>query len=291
MTTSPQAVPPADQARTPEAQVLVVSHSTLFYWWPVWAVGFILGFLTLIAPSLMVVVPKDTEKFDHADVKAQTKGEKVVTVEDRTVYVLPKEKKEKAQPEEGKVAAEVEKLGLHMTQTSQFGVLYMMVVLAVVFFTNVPLRGGWSVGLIVVGILVTVILILAGWMEPILRQLHYLDIRINAGGYIFMSLCLLILWLLIFIFYDRQIYIVFTPGQFKVCTEVGGGEQVYPAGGVSLEKRRSDLFRHWILGLGSGDLVVHAGQHHFDFPNVLNIGRKVARIEDMLKKRAVIETR
>ncbi len=29
-------------------QVTIVSHSTLFYWWPVWAVGFLLGILSLI---------------------------------------------------------------------------------------------------------------------------------------------------------------------------------------------------------------------------------------------------
>ena len=62
----------------------------------------------------------------------------------------------------------------------------------------------------------------------------------------------------------------------------------------SIEKQRSDLFRHWILGLGSGDLVVNtsgASVHHFDLPNVLFVGRKVQMIEDMLREKAVVRGR
>ena len=84
---------------------------------------------------------------------------------------------------------------------------------------------------------------------------------------------------------------IFTPGQFKVCTEIGGGEKVYDTTGMTIEKQRSDLFRHWILGLGSGDLIVNtsgAQAHHFDLPNVLFIGRKVQQIEEMLRERAVV---
>ena len=63
---------------------------------------------------------------------------------------------------------------------------------------------------------------------------------------------------------------------------------------AKLEKKRSDLFRHWILGLGSGDLLVHsagAQAQHFDLPNVLFIGRKVQMVEDMLREKAVVKGR
>ena len=118
--------------------------------------------------------------------------------------------------------------------------------------------------------------------------------RINAGCYFFVSGVLFAIWLITILFFDRQLYMIFTPGQLKVCTEIGGGEKVYDAVGLSLEKQRSDLFRHWILGLGSGDLVVKtsgAQAHHFDLPNVLFIGRKVQMIEEMLRKKATIETK
>ena len=64
------------------------------------------------------------------------------------------------------------------------------------------------------------------------------------------------MWLFTVLLFDRQIYMVFTPGQLKVRTEIGGGEKVYDAVGMTLEKQRSDLFRHWLLGMGSGDLIV-----------------------------------
>jgi hypothetical protein len=60
---------------------------------------------------------------------------------------------------------------------------------------------------------------------------------------------------------------------------------------MTVQKQRSDLFRHWILGLGSGDLIVRtagAQTHHFDMPNVLFLGRRVREIEDMLRSKQVV---
>src|SRR5262249_27695669 len=154
----------------------------------------------------------------------------------------------------------------------------------VVVITNVPLRGMWSVVVILTIIMLSVIFALAGWWERIFSALNLLDIRINMGGYLFIGLFLFAIWLITMLAFDRQIYIVFTPGQFKVCTEIGGGEKVYDTIGLTLERQRSDLFRHLILGLGSGDLVVKtsgAQAHHFDLPNVLFISKKVQMIEDL----------
>ena len=58
-------------------------------------------------------------------------------------------------------------------------------------------------------------------------------------------------------------------------------------------KQRNDLFRHWILGLGSGDLIVNtsgATAHHSDLPNVLFVGYKVRQIENMLREKAVVQS-
>jgi hypothetical protein len=58
-----------------------------------------------------------------------------------------------------------------------------------------------------------------------------------------------------------------------------------------VEKRRSDLFRHWVLGIGSGDLLVKtAGSNaqQFEMPNVLFVGSKVRMIQQMLQTREVV---
>jgi hypothetical protein len=84
---------------------------------------------------------------------------------------------------------------------------------------------------------------------------------------------------------------IFTPGQLRVRLAIGDAESAYDATGMTIQKQRSDLFRHWILGLGSGDLIVNtagAQAHHFDMPNVLFLGRKVREIEEMLRAKQVV---
>src|SRR5262249_14785648 len=38
-------------------EIRIISHSKLFYWWPVWAVGFLMGLLTFIDGHRMILVP------------------------------------------------------------------------------------------------------------------------------------------------------------------------------------------------------------------------------------------
>jgi hypothetical protein len=185
---------------------------------------------------------------------------------------------------------------LHMSKSSKYGVVWAIFLLLVIVITNVPLRGLWSVVIIVTVLLLSVIFALLTvngrtvW-DIIFEKFGFLDIRINAGGYIFISTILFGIWLVTLLVFDRYIYIIFTPGQFKACTVIGGGERVFDTQGMKLEKERSDLFRHWILGFGSGDLTVRtsgAGSEHIDLHNVLFIGRTVARIEEMMKRKAVV---
>src|SRR5262249_14819918 len=120
--------------------------------------------------------------------------------------------------------------------------------------------------------------------------LHLLDIRINAGGYFFISGVLAVMWLIALLFFDRQTYIVFEPGQFRVCTEIGGGEKGYHTRGLRLEKAPRGIFRHYILGLGSGDLIVKttgATSEHFDLPNVLFIRQKMRDIDVVVHKQRI----
>ena len=43
------------------AEVKLYSHSPIFYWWPVWLVGFLMALLTYLDGGLMAVVPAGTE--------------------------------------------------------------------------------------------------------------------------------------------------------------------------------------------------------------------------------------
>ena len=134
---------------------------------------------------------------------------------------------------------------------------------------------GWSSSSVV---LLVIIFALAGWWDTIFHYLSVLDIRINAGGYFFISSILCAIWLISVLLFDRQIYMIFTPGQLRVCLDIGGGETAYDTTGMVIQKQRNDLFRHIMLGLGSGDLIVRtsgANAHEFHLPNVLFVGRKL----------------
>jgi hypothetical protein len=268
---------------TAPERIHVISHSTLFYWWPVWTTGFVLTILTFVSDTQMVFVPQNTVALKDAAVTAEHDG-KTVTYQKNDVLVVEKGHL----PGEGNV---LDQPRLHAANNPSYGVLFALVLLLVIFITNVPLRGMWSgivIGLIILG---SIIFELAGFWGPIVHTLSFLDVRINAAGYFLISGVLFGMWLFTVLLFDRQIYMTFSAGQMKICTEIGGGERVYDAGGMTLEKQRSDLFRHWMLGLGSGDLIVRtsgAQAHQFDMPNVLFIGGKVREIEEMLKRKSVV---
>jgi hypothetical protein len=51
------------------------------------------------------------------------------------------------------------------------------------------------------------------------------------------------------------------------------------------EKHRQDLFRHWVLGLGSGDIQISttgARRETLNIPNVLFADSKVGEIQKMI---------
>ncbi len=281
--------PPAHSATVaaPPYEIKIVSHSNLFYWWPVWAIGLVMALLTALDGHRLAIVPADTVA-EHKRV--------VVGYEDRgpvDVLMLPKGKE---LPNDPSTNLPVQP-HLHMASVSTYGVLFAIVLLLVIVITNVPLRGLWSVVVIVLIVLLSVIFALAqhegrSWWAHILEAFFRLHIYINTAGYLVISLALFVIWLVTFLLFDPQIYMVFTPGQLRLRQEIGGGEAAYDTQGMVIQKQRNDLFRHWILGLGSGDLIVTtsgAAAHHFDLPNVLFVGYKVRQIEDMLREKQIVQ--
>ncbi len=280
MSTPATHAPPG--AGTDQAEIRIVSHSNLFYWWPVWAIGFLLGMLSYFDGHRLAIVPNGTQVMRDAKVGG-VEGTHEILVLPEGKHVMP------ARPARGD-----QQLGEpphHIAASKSYGVLYAFVLLLVIVITNVPLRGLWSVVVIITLVMLAIIFQLSGFWETILDALGRLHIYINTGGYFLISSVLFLIWLVTFLFFDRQVYMVFTPGQLRVRQEIGGGEAAYDTAGMVVQKQRNDLFRHWILGLGSGDLIVNtsgAHAHHFDLPNVLFIGNKVRQVEDMLREKPVV---
>lgn len=263
---------------SPPREIRIIRHCTLFYWWPVWAVGFLMAMISYFDGHLMAIVPQGTKIEVGRKVEGMENLHDVIVMRDKA----PRELDDPNQPIQPH---------LHASRSKNPGVIFSTVLLLVIAITNIPLRGLWSVIVIVVIVAVTVILALLDMWDVIFKYVGFLDIRMNAGGYLLISSVLFVLWLAIFLLFDPQMYMIFTPGQLRVRMEIGDAETAYDATGMTIEKQRSDLFRHWILGLGSGDLIVRtagAQAHHFDMPNVLFLGRKVREIEEMLRAKQVV---
>jgi hypothetical protein len=258
----------------PPHEVHIVAHSMLFYWWPVWAVGLIMVGLTWWDGHRLAVVPAGTQVVEGVDGGRET-------------LVLPAGAHLPRDPATGKPREPV----LRVASRSGYGVVFIVVVLLVVFITNVPIRGLWSVIAVVTVLLGSIILALAGWWDDILEAAGHSHVYINAFGYLAISLPLLVLWLVVVLFFDRQTYMVFVPGQLRVRQEIGDGEVACDTMGMAVTKRRSDLFRHWLVGLGSGDLVVKtagANARQFEVHNVLFVAKKLQLIQERLKTREVV---
>jgi hypothetical protein len=259
-----------------EGEVRIYSHSPLFYWWPVWAVGFIMALLTLADGHRMALVPHDTKPEASRDVSGSGTRDVLIVPEGKK---LPRDK-------EGNLIGP----GPHIASSPKLGVIYATVLLVIIVVSNVPLRGLWSVIIILGIVLLVLVFSLWGIWDDLVRIIQFLDIRINLGGYVFISSALFIIWALTVFIFDHRTYVVVTSGQVRVCLAIGAGETMYDTTGMTFSKRQDDLFRHWIIGLGSGDLIIHRSNttQEIDMPNVLFVGSKIKEIERLIKERQVV---
>jgi len=181
---------------------------------------------------------------------------------------------------------------VHMADTPYIGTIFACILVAVIIITNVPLRGMWSIVVIMLVVISIIFFTLLGWWGGIFWFFRdFLHVHINAGGYMFISTVLLAVWLVTVLFFDPQVYMTFTPRQLKVRQQIGGGEIAHDTTGMVVQKHRDDLFRHWILGLGSGDLMVKtagANSQEYHFHNVVGVGYKLAQIEERLREQTVV---
>lgn len=272
------ATPPGGPASPPPPprpqSVTIISHSGLIYWWPVWLVGFILAGLTYLEDSRLAVLPSGTTAQ-----KSEPAGGK-------RVYELTVP----AGSPPVKMADGTDPFPVRISRNTDFGVVYVVVILLVVFGSNVHLRGLASVAAVLFVLLVTVVFATLGWWDGIFEAVGGWHIQITLAGYLVPSIALLLLWLAVLFLYDPLRYMTFTPGQLILHKEIGDMREVFDTTQVEAEKKKSDLFRQFILGFGAGDLIVRIpGQGtQIELPNVLFAARRVAEIADLMKMKPVI---
>jgi lysylphosphatidylglycerol synthetase-like protein (DUF2156 family) len=175
--------------------------------------------------------------------------------------------------------------------SKNLGVIFTVVLFIVILITNVPLRGLSSAIAISVILLITVVFAWLEVWERIFQWLGQLNIHMNMGFYVFFSTALLIAWILVTFVYDRMSYWRITPGEITLEYVFGGGQRSFQTEGMAFEKLRDDLFRHWVLGFGSGDMIMHpmqaglANREDLAIHNVLFVGSKLRQIQSMIAAR------
>ena len=223
---TPRALPHA----AAQQAITIYSHSTLLYWWPAWAFGFVIAILNA-----------GQEKF-----LATAQGAK---------------------------------------PSSALGLTYLSILLLLIVFTNVRLRGVNSVVALLAVALATVLISWLGWWDEIARLIPYLSVHMNTGFYLVFSTALLIIWLAMFFVFDRLTYWRVRPGQMTVEHLIGGGAESFNANGLRFQKLKSDLFRA-TLGFDAGDLeATTADGAKIELFNVIFVSRKVHIVEQLIAVR------
>src|SRR5215813_13091558 len=145
----------APAAAPAKRELKIVSHCGMFYWWPVWLFGFTMAVFTFIDKHLMVTVPEGTKRAymrPGREVNAyfdKDKDAEKIDIEGRTILVSPEHKS-------------LNDPRLEMADNKNLGVVFCTILLLVVVITNVPLRGLWSVIVIVIIAALSIILGLLG---------------------------------------------------------------------------------------------------------------------------------
>jgi hypothetical protein len=210
--------------------------------------------------------------------------------ETREAIVLPQEEHLHPKPEKtDERLADPEQPVVHMARSKNLGVIFAITLLLTILISSVSVRGVWSVVVVVTVVLLVVLFALFDWWGTIAEWFFLLRIHINAAGYGFIGITLFIMWAVSFFFFDRRTYVVFSPGSIRIREAVGQGEKQYDTVNVIFHKKQNDFFKHWIWGLGAGDMeIVTAKGERFEWHNVTFVGHKVRKIEDLLKTREVV---
>ncbi len=278
------------------AQITIYSHANLMYWWPVWLVCFILAAISYVGGHQMAVVPDGTVAVVNATVQAP--GEEFPGTRD--VLVAPKGQHFPLAPvNSGKTPPGADPTAVQYRQpvspsmtiasNNSLGVIFALTLIVVAIVSTLLLRGLLSVIVLLAMIAIVVTLALLGLWDQIFTFFGGLDIRMNAAGYLFLAVPLFSIWAFVFLIQDRMHYIAFDEGQIRYVLQVGDSETVMAADGVVVEKRRNDVFRHWLLGLGTGDLVIRMPNgREIEMPNITNANRRMVVINEMLRHKSVV---
>ena len=242
-----------------------------------------------IAPQQVVVQPLETPAQAHAQAKHREKAEVVVIFSHSNffywwpVWVV------------GYIMALITRFGGEQVNiggimewvhpSKNLGVIFTLTCFLVILITNVTVRGLSSVVVILAIAFGVLLVAYMGWWGQLADWFNLISIHMNMGFYVCFSTMIFVVWFASVFLYDRMSYWRVTPGQITHEFLIGGAAKSYDTRGMVFEKRRNDLFRHWILGMGSGDVnmsTTGAKKENIYIPNVLFVDTKIGAIQKMI---------
>jgi hypothetical protein len=164
------------------------------------------------------------------------------------------------------------------------GVIYLTIALFVFLVTHTSIKGALTTVILTVLVAASVLFAVLGWWDDLFSLERHLSIHMDFGFYLVVSTVLFLLWVASLLLFDRLTYYVFTPGQLTEKSVLGGGSRTYDTRGMAIYRLRVDPFRHWSLGLGSGDIHVAttgAEKVSLELRNVLFVERKLVMIKQL----------
>jgi len=276
-----------------DEEIRLYSHSDVFYWWPVWALGFVLAFITYLVGGYLAVVPAGTTarrdwRVEVAPGRFETREGLILPQSDaRHSSHLPPASGQKAHGE----LPGPDQPHVRIAHNPYLGTLFLITILVVFVSTHAPLRGLWQwIAVLVIALIISLIAVY-GWWGHIVDWFSLLHIQINMAGYLFLSTWLFAIWAVAFLYFDRLTYMIFSTGQVRVRQAIGEGEKVYDVTNLNLELQPNVIFRHRVLGFyDAGDLIVRTGGPRpevMHWPNVLLVRSRLRKIERLIQTREV----
>lgn len=274
-------------------EIRLYSHSDVFYWWPVWSLGFLLAILTYLDGSRMAIVPEGT--LARRDWRVEDAPGRI---DIREGLILPRSTANHSYHLDPAFAGHASRVmpspaqpHVSMARNPYLGTWFFVTILIVFVTTRAPLRGLWEWISVLAIALVIATFAVYGWWGTISGWFRLLHVQINMAGYLFLSTWLFAIWAVTTFYLDRLTYMVFSAGQVRIRHAIGEGEKAYDVTNMSLELQPNVLIRHRVLGFyDAGDLIVRTGGAHpevLHWPNVLMVRSKLRRIERLLQTREV----
>ncbi len=272
---------PPGAPSTHKREITLISHSMLFYWWPIWLMGFSMALITYFENHRLAVLP------DNAPVKGSATGYEIAIQKDHATKSVTDAA---TRTERGDPIS----FPTRVSTKAWMGPVFCVVLLLTVVITNVPLRGLWSFLVLLMFVVIALVISLVpnGW-DQLLGAVGNLHIYINMAGYLFIATVVFILWAVSVFIFDQRTYLTVRPGQIQVCEHVGASIRSFDTMGLTFEKQRDDLFRHWLLGFFSGDLIVRtagAERETLRLPNVLWIGWRLDEVQALLREKSTVQS-